>query len=370
MTSEFKSVDIPSEAKETCRNWFYKIACIKELLPRIYVETALVKCYRFLADSEYQQIFLRIGSLIRGLGDPLVSLYCRLYLVVTGLEVAPEVTLHTTGMLQDILFSCQMLQQQNHLNNLKKWKLTEAEYSHLMSPAIEYLLALVGKKCHPSKDLFQTLLQSYRDYSTDIMILKHFIDAFDASYYAHGALGMVSLIKNANITCISPVDAYGSLARKLVHYPPPEDQKIPLLNEVWKVVSKTEDIASYIRCCTAWVDVVQKHYTEREVLILMSDCSNKLTAFKSNGGEIPESVSSYLESLVTSIMTGFAMNPNTITTTAASGGSSGSSSGNAAKNGEMTYNIDAIFTSEYFLKILDAFKGPRKVIICKVTYVA
>ncbi len=342
LVSDFKSADIPTEAKETCRNWFYKIACIRELLPRIYVEIALLKCYRFLADSEFQQIFLRIGSLIRGLGNPIVSLYCRLYLVVVGSEVAPEVTAHLPGLVQDILFGCQMLKKPNHMATLKKANVSVGEYSHLLSPAVEFLLKIVAKKSSTSKELFQSLLQSYRDYSMDLMVLRHFIEAFDGSFYAHGALGMVALIKTATTTCILPTDAYAALARQLVKHPPPEDQKIALLNEVWKVVSKTEDIASYIRCCTAWIDVVQKHYSDRELIILMSDCSNKLHAFKASGGEIPESVSSFLEALVTSLMTGF---------------------GSAVGTDEL--NIDAIFTSEHFLKILDSFKGPRKVAICK-----
>ena len=330
LPENFLPADVPSVAKETCRNWFYKTACIRELLPRIYIETTLLKCYKYLSDVDFPQIFSRIGSIIRGLGDPLVALYARTYLVVVGNEVAPHLTTHALSMMQDTLFSFKMMSEPYHLEMLDKWKLSRADYVRLMSPGIEWIFKCIGRSA--TRDVFQGVLQAYRDQCRDSTVLKLIIDSFNGSHYAHGAMGMSALVKSSEVSYVNQYQLYAALGGQLVAHPPPEEQKIPLLNDVWKVVSKCDDIAQYIECCVTWLDLVQRHYSEREMLILLSDLSNKI---EQKASDIDDTVQRRLENVVTSLV-GFTSSHST-----------------------------AVLTSEHLLKILDVFKGSKRLHIAK-----
>ena len=62
------------------RNWFLKIAAIRELVPRLMVEISLFGCLRYiysLSDMfNYAKLFIQR---LRGISNPLIACYCRIF---------------------------------------------------------------------------------------------------------------------------------------------------------------------------------------------------------------------------------------------------------------------------------------------------
>jgi len=123
------------------------------------------------------------------------------------------------SMLQDSFVCLSVLREDVHMS-FSKASIKLSSYIHLLSPAIEWMIYNVG--VNASREQFQAVLQLYRQYSNESMVLKHIIDAFDPSYYSHGSIGMAALIKQSQPSIVSIVDVFASLGKKLLVSPPPE----------------------------------------------------------------------------------------------------------------------------------------------------
>ncbi|GMP52390.1 hypothetical protein CsSME_00018222 [Camellia sinensis var. sinensis] len=134
------------DAKETCSNWFFKIGSIRELLPRIYLELAILPCWRFLLNRP-MDVLERLVMMTRGIADPLASAYCRLYLA----HCAQKLPQHNTRYLIVCISDMEILLTRF----LSEKEATHEKFSEncrslvsLTEPAIEYIIKCIIKESY------------------------------------------------------------------------------------------------------------------------------------------------------------------------------------------------------------------------------
>lgn len=184
---------VPENAKETCRNWFYKIASIRELVPRLYVEMAIIKSYSFLTTSEFNTALLRITRMIRGIGNPLIAVYARCYLCRVGLALNKTSDFEfVRENFYDFLFTYQQLFGQFIKNELIEQNMTLYSYLNLYSPALDWILQVLVATT--SENFLEDVLSRCKNQANSSLLLNSILTAFKSSYVAGRAIDFVNLI--------------------------------------------------------------------------------------------------------------------------------------------------------------------------------
>jgi hypothetical protein len=152
LKADFAPEDVPQETRETARNWFYKIASIRELIPRILVECAVLRAYAFIPGSQYEAIFSRLSCLIRGVGDPLCANYIRAYLAKQGRRLAPTASAYLQVLLQDTFTTAPAMLSSTVQRRWHNSALTYPAYVDLHSPAVSWMASCLAN-AEPSGSL-------------------------------------------------------------------------------------------------------------------------------------------------------------------------------------------------------------------------
>lgn len=125
---------IPEKVQEICMNWFLKSACIREVLPRIYLELALVSCHKFMQRRVQQSDLLRLSKMVRGIAEPLCATYTAAYLARVGYSLNPDAKDYLMVLIQ---FSFLITGKAIREGNAKCT--SEDQYFSLFEPAIDWL---------------------------------------------------------------------------------------------------------------------------------------------------------------------------------------------------------------------------------------
>ncbi|KAA8581185.1 hypothetical protein FQN60_002766, partial [Etheostoma spectabile] len=349
LPDSFTVDDVNDTAKETCLNWFFKIASIRELLPRLYVEAAILKCNRFLNKCGIQETLPRLTAMIRGIGDPLVAAYTRAYLCRVGVEVAPHLKDSLNRNFFDLLGTFRQISSESVKNQLVLQRVEVPEYLTLYSPAISWILQCIAYRAPEARTSANgddgemqeagEQVSAFKDCNTEVVLVKvshsalllnSVMRAFRPEFVAARATDFIGMIKDCDEAGFPKHLLFGSLGRSVACADPPESERLTILNEAWKVVTKVRSPQDYVNCAEIWVEFTCRHFTKREVNTVLADIIKHMTPDRAFEDAYPQ-----LQSVIRKILTYF-------------------------------HDFSVLFSMERFLPFLDMFqKDSVRVEVCR-----
>ncbi|XP_031153773.1 VPS35 endosomal protein sorting factor-like isoform X1 [Sander lucioperca] len=328
LPDSFTVDDVNDTAKETCLNWFFKIASIRELLPRLYVEAAILKCNCFLNKCGIQETLPRLTAMIRGIGDPLVAAYTRAYLCRVGMEVAPHLKDSLNRNFFDLLGSFRQISSESVQNQLVLQRVEVPEYLTLYSPAISWILQCIAYRA--PEPLLTEMMERCKKLGNNALLLNSVMRAFRPEFVAGRATDFIGMIKDCDEAGFPKHLLFGSLGRSVACADPPESERLTILNEAWKVVTKVRSPQDYINCAEIWVEFTCRHFSKREVNTVLADIIKHMTPDRAFEDAYPQ-----LQSVIRKILTYF-------------------------------HDFSVLFSMERFLPFLDMFqKDSVRVEVCR-----
>uniref|UniRef100_A0A8V0YXH1 VPS35 endosomal protein-sorting factor-like n=1 Tax=Gallus gallus TaxID=9031 RepID=A0A8V0YXH1_CHICK len=275
LSDNFSPETVNDTAKETCLNWFFKIASIRELIPRFYVEAAILKCNKFLSKTGILECLPRLTSVIRGIGDPLVAVYARAYLCRVGMEVAPQLKESLNKNFFDFLLTFKQIHGDTVQNQLVVQCVEIPLYLTLYSPAIDWILQCIAYRA--PEVLLTEMMERCKKLGNNALLLNSVMSAFRAEFIAARSMDFIGMIKECDESGFPKHLLFRSLGLNLALADPPENDHLQILNEAWKVITKLKNPQDYINCAEVWVEYTCRHFTKREVNTVLADVIKHMT---------------------------------------------------------------------------------------------
>ncbi|XP_019193778.1 PREDICTED: UPF0505 protein isoform X1 [Ipomoea nil] len=329
LPDNFRASDICTDAKETCYNWFCKVASVRELLPRIYLELALLPCWRFLLDKPMDCIH-RLVMMIRGISDPLASFYCRLYLV----HCAQKLPDHSIGYLVNCINDMKTLfmdiasMEKSKYQSLSEKKMLMG----LVEPAVEYIMKCLFKDCNPLQvgdilvglGLGRSQSKLFGNSSCSSIILHHLLKELPVGIICLNALDILHLIECSNDYSFDQSLNYKLLGLRLCENTSQVSEVDIVIKKVIQVVSRYDSLDEYIKVVDAFAEIILQKQMDSYLNVILDGIFDRASS-----EEIRDIELTSLQSILMKLLNHFG-------------------------------NIDNILNMNHFIDILDAMYGSSR----------
>lgn len=242
-------------ARDVCMNWIMKTCCIRELLPRIYIDISFLGMFKFImTDEEIEQKILNISQMIRGISHPLIAFYASMYLTKIVLTIYPKTKQFLFILLQNL---SKFEIDEKLMKKLGYEGMTVEELKKVIDPCVEWITYCVSRNMTP-KD-FKILIKIYdasKNYSLFKSIIIHSLPRFLFN----------DQIVQYIFTCFDIYNNYESsflcylISQKILITDNPLDGKYIAI--MWDKIKNCKDRELFIDCCSLLGEVLIKFHNE------------------------------------------------------------------------------------------------------------
>ncbi|XP_020524770.1 UPF0505 protein isoform X2 [Amborella trichopoda] len=307
LPENFTTKDVRSEAKETCNNWFCKIGSIRELLPRIYLELAILRCWHFLQDSSLDALE-RLTMMIRGLADPLASAYCRLYMTHCAQELLASDSGFLITSVNDITTTLSKIVYGTVTTNAKSLEDRKLLLS-LLEPSVEWITKCLFKYRSQLKcgDILVDIASVRNNTKLAVkcfevsVILHNLLRELSTEIVGANALGIIDMIEKAKDISLDQYLNYRLLGYKLCESSPPLDTRDAILNKVFHVIDQFSCQMEYLMVLDVYLDFILQHNMDEQLNLFLDNIWRY-----TRGQEITEHELHILESILLRLIAHFA----------------------------------------------------------------
>ena len=177
---------------EKATNWQLKTSCIREVLPRVYLELALVNCKRFMNKRLNVSDLDRLGYMVRGIAEPLSASYIGAYLCRVGNEIDPKAKDYIMNILQSSYKHWEFAIEHGHPS------LDAREYFDLFAPSIDFIYYCAGNGA--TEDQFKNIIKQYNQNKKQMVFLNGIITYYPPEYVCKYAEDILAEILGFNLT--------------------------------------------------------------------------------------------------------------------------------------------------------------------------
>ncbi|XP_052757569.1 VPS35 endosomal protein-sorting factor-like isoform X2 [Galleria mellonella] len=263
---------VPESAKETCQNWLFKMASIRELLPRLYMEMSLLKCYLFISKEEIKPAVARLTKMIRGIGNPLVAAYLRVYLCNVASKILGQDSEDIYyNNLKEFLDDYQQIFHQMMRKKYEAQLLTMDKYLNLYVPAVDWLMYCTlndSSKC--KQTLLEELLAQCEQIENNELLLCCVVSAFDSSNIIKKSSCILEMVENDVDRMVLINEVLSSLGEHLCTADNYRHQSAEtLIQTFWKIASSMQSALHFLQVLEPWLQFACTHLSTQHVNIIL-----------------------------------------------------------------------------------------------------